>query len=408
MDKVYENLKYLIDCDFEMIRFIDRTFNVDEKRAMKIMQFIMDNRKNNQCFQFEIKADLITSDFIEFIKKAPAGAFQFEIGVQSINPDVIVSLDRKESAEKLFNNIYQITSNGNIHTHLDLIIGLPGETLDSILAGIDKCFLLKPDTLQANTLKLLKGSPLWLKKNDNGLKCSPFAPYEVLESDCMSYDEIVYAEKVSKIINIFYNSGWFKITIQKICENMKFSEFVSKMVSKFDNECINFHSVSRKKLFEILYGFIRENIHSDLHEIVVEGLSVDFILTSKDYKKNFPEFEPVSNISSKKPKIQAEINITPKTMFKLSNSVNKILLKNDFTVESKKIIKDGENYCYYYFDFEKNSNCWIEDLNQVKILNELSQRKRDFKSLSEIVDCDDECFNNNMNFLREKNIISIL
>ena len=117
------------------IKFVDRTFNADSKRANEIIKFILENRGShipeNICFHFEIAGDILTEETFELLENAPEGLFQLEIGMQSFNEDTLQKINRKTNTEKLIKNIKKLLEMGNMHIHIDLIVGLTGEDIKS-------------------------------------------------------------------------------------------------------------------------------------------------------------------------------------------------------------------------------------------------------------------------------------
>ena len=87
-----------------------------------------------------------------------------------------------------------------------------------------------------NLLKVLKGSGMEKLCNEYDIKYSPFAPYEVLSTHCLSYDDILLLKGVEEMLEIYYNSNRFYHSIRyliKFCENpfelfYKLSEYKNK------------------------------------------------------------------------------------------------------------------------------------------------------------------------------------
>jgi radical SAM superfamily enzyme YgiQ (UPF0313 family) len=131
MERVKRDLKILLNTKARQIKFVDRTFNADYRRSMEIMEYIVENNKNNMTIHFEITADIINDQFLSFLGKMPVNMFQFEIGVQSLNVDTLCEIDRHMDKDKLSRAIREIGKNKNIHLHLDLIAGLPYEDYES-------------------------------------------------------------------------------------------------------------------------------------------------------------------------------------------------------------------------------------------------------------------------------------
>lgn len=164
LERVKADLSRLIRRGIKEIKFVDRTFNCHEGRALEIMKFILEQAGQTK-FHFEIGAELLSQDFTAFIQKVPAGRFDFEIGVQSTNPESLQAVTRKSDWQKLRQNIERLKAAGNIHIHLDLIAGLPYEDLASFAQSFNDVYKLNPDVIQLGFLKLLKGSDIRNKSN---------------------------------------------------------------------------------------------------------------------------------------------------------------------------------------------------------------------------------------------------
>ena len=141
------------------IKLVDRTFNYDAGRARDIWSFILAHNRESR-FHFEIGAHLLDDPSLELLARVPAGMFQFEIGVQSTLPETLAAIGRRAALETLEENVRRLRRAGNIHLHLDLIAGLPGEGYRPFLASIDRVAALRPHHLQVEPVKLLPGSPL--------------------------------------------------------------------------------------------------------------------------------------------------------------------------------------------------------------------------------------------------------
>lgn len=200
----------------QTIKFVDRTFNANKKRTLEIFKFIADNRDifANVCFHFEIAGDILTEQIIDLLKLLPPGSVQFEIGLQSFNKKSLEKINRKTNIEKLKDNIKKVLALGNIHTHIDLIAGLPFEDMESIKESFDTAFSLSPHVLQFGFLKILHGSPMAENKNEFPCTHSPLPPYEVTETPWLSENELSQLHHFEAALDKMYNSGRFKRTIE--------------------------------------------------------------------------------------------------------------------------------------------------------------------------------------------------
>ncbi len=229
LDRAKADIIALANSGSKIIKFVDRTFNADRKRAYEIFGFIIENYginiPNDVCFHFEIGGDLLTDKDFELFKKAPYGAIQFEIGLQSFNPVTLNSINRKTNVEKLKKNISKLIKLGNIHTHIDLIAGLPKEDLKTFRKSFNTAFALKADMLQLGFLKLLHGALMREESEKFPLTFSNQPPYEVTETPCLTDLNLQMLKFCENALERFVNSGRFALTNKLIFETQKRNPF---------------------------------------------------------------------------------------------------------------------------------------------------------------------------------------
>lgn len=206
-ERVKHDLDFFLKNNVMQVKFVDRTFNCSRKHAHMIWKYLMENDNGITNFHMEITGDLIDDDDIELLKNARKGLFQFEIGVQSTNIETLNAIDRKNNLSYLKNVVRKLKENKNIHLHLDLIAGLPYEGYESFKKSFNDVYSFEPNQLQLGFLKLLKGSSLRYEAEDYGIVYSEKAPYEVLYTNFISYDEIIRLKFVTEMVETYYNSG---------------------------------------------------------------------------------------------------------------------------------------------------------------------------------------------------------
>ncbi len=203
LDKVKEALAELAGMNIPIVKFVDRTFNANEKRAAAILEYLL-TLKCDTVWHFEIGGDLLTDRLINLLNK---GNFQVEIGIQSFNEDTLKAVDRYCNLDRLCKNIGRLT----IHKHVDLIAGLPFEDMQSFISSFNRAFDLKADMLQLGFLKVLPGSKM---RNNKAIIFSGEPPYQVLKTDWISVSELKELKKVEKALDIYYNRGRFKLSLE--------------------------------------------------------------------------------------------------------------------------------------------------------------------------------------------------
>jgi len=210
IDKVKKHLQYFYDHNVKQVKFVDRTFNANKKYAVAIWKYLIQNDNKYTNFHFEIAAELLDDEIMTLLRSARSGLFQFEIGVQSTNDDVLDCIQRKMSYEVISKAVLKIKDLGNIHQHLDLIAGLPLETYDSFSRSFNDVITLRPEQFQLGFLKVLRGSALRKDAALYGLIYKQDPPYEILYTNAINYDKMLRLHEIEEMLERYYNSGRFE------------------------------------------------------------------------------------------------------------------------------------------------------------------------------------------------------
>lgn len=280
IDLVKKDLDRLIAMKPSIVKFIDRTFNSNEDFAINIIEHILENNKTNTKFHFEITLDRMSDRFYETLKKLPKDMVQFEIGLQSINPQTLKAIQRHNDLERIKEHSQMIKELGTIHQHIDLIAGLPYEDFDSFKESFNYLYDFKIEKIQLGFLKMLKGSLVRSQKDVFHYEYTDYAPYEVLKNEFLSTDEIIELKKIDYVVDKIYNEGSFKRTLQ-ILERLYTSPFAMfEDLANFIDE--NFgvdKTIKKENLYRLVYEFIKvKNILSDE---LVKALSLDYAVNVK-------------------------------------------------------------------------------------------------------------------------------
>lgn len=271
LERVKNDLINIVNSGAKIIKFTDRTFNADSKRADEIISFIAENFLDKDvCFHFEVGGDLFTRKTLDLLKSLPAGLVQIEAGVQSLNERSLAAVNRPFKKELFIKNVSEIVNFGNIHVHLDLIAGLPHETIETFIQAINQTIALKPHMLQLGFLKFLKGTPI---RESFSAKYSPEAPYEVISTPDMSQEDLTQLKTVSEVIDKIYNSGRFYYTLEYLFSNFDTPyELFSAMASFFSA------MKAEKNLYKLLLNFLGDS------EEAKELLRFDFLVSDNSRK----------------------------------------------------------------------------------------------------------------------------
>ncbi|MBE7010402.1 MAG: DUF4080 domain-containing protein [Ruminococcaceae bacterium] len=289
LEKVERAVRFFARHEVPLVKLVDRTFNADPNRALLIIEMIK-KMGGNTTYHFEIRAESMTEALIESLQTAPKGMFQLEIGVQSVNPATLQKVNRVPSHEKLCRVVQALKKNDNIHLHLDLIAGLPGESFKAFVYSFHELMKLKPHNLQLGFLKKLKGSALAAE----GSAFASFAPYEVIHSDAMSYAELLRLKAAEDMLERFYNSGAFLTSVPYMLDTYykeKEFYFFDELAQYFSN---NQGTLSQKSLFEGLHHFAQQKFADSIMD---ERLIYDYALKHRDSLSFMPRIEGLKELA---------------------------------------------------------------------------------------------------------------
>lgn len=199
------HLRQFVEHGAKQVKLIDRSFNADLDRAKRIWKELA--TWDTDCnFHFEVAAASLDEEALAILQRAPKGRFQFEIGVQSTNPNTKRAIDRPESFQVLQRVVRSLQSQGNLHLHLDLIAGLPEEDMASFGQSFRDVFALRPDMLQLGFLKLLKGSQLRSVAAEFGCHYSEQPPYEVRRTSTMRPEDFFVLKRCERALDLYYHA----------------------------------------------------------------------------------------------------------------------------------------------------------------------------------------------------------
>jgi radical SAM superfamily enzyme YgiQ (UPF0313 family) len=231
LDAFLAELEALYQRGARLFKFVDRTFNLNVKTSLKIMQFFLDKLEaapNDPVYaHFELVPDHLPDALKDTIAKFPPGALQFEIGIQSFNPEVQALVSRKQDNAKAASNIHWLSTQSTAHLHVDLIAGLPGEDIDSFARGFDHLWSLGPDEIQFGILKRLRGTPIIRHTEPFAMKYDPYPPYTILANDRIDFANMQRLVRFARYWDLVANSGRFVNTTRVMLGEAPFANFMA-------------------------------------------------------------------------------------------------------------------------------------------------------------------------------------
>jgi radical SAM superfamily enzyme YgiQ (UPF0313 family) len=224
LDFVKEQILKLSLSGTHTVKFVDRTFNCNAERAYEIFDFTA-KLETSCCFHFEVAADLFDERTLKLLTEVQPGRFRLETGLQSFHEPTLEASNRKTNIKKAEKNIRTLLKAQNIHVHLDLIAGLPYETLEDFKKGFDRVYSLEAHTLQLGFLKLLHGSVLRKQAEALQIQYSEKPPYEIISSPWLSENDIRILKQTENALQHTYNKGRFLSAVKYVIEASDSSPF---------------------------------------------------------------------------------------------------------------------------------------------------------------------------------------
>ncbi len=297
LDKFLAAMQKLLDRGLQQFKFVDRTFNLNIAVSKTLLEFFLARHRPGMFFHFEMIPDRLPAELREVIAKFPPGALQFEVGVQTFNPQVGALISRRQNYERLADNFIYLRNETSVHIHSDLIVGLPGETLESFAAGFDRLIALGPQEIQVGILKRLRGTPIIRHDAEWRMVYNAHPPYELLQNRLLDFATMQRLRRFAKYWDLVGNSGNFIATAPLIWSNgaspfhafLRFSDWLYAKINRTD-------SIALARLMELLFEFLTRELALD-PKLVAETFWRDCQQTGRRDAPNFlKSFLPAGNL----------------------------------------------------------------------------------------------------------------
>lgn len=209
----------LLDRGACLFKFVDRTFNLNLRLTTAILEFFLERYRPGLFLHFEMVPDRLPEALRHLIVRFPAGSLQFEVGIQTFNPEVAARIALHRDFAKAADNLAFLRAQTGVHVHADLIAGLPGEDLESFARGFDRLLAMGPHEIQVGILKRLRGTPIRRHTEAFQMAYSPFPPYEILCNRDLSHLDLQRLRRFAGLWDKIGNSGRFPLTLPLLLED---------------------------------------------------------------------------------------------------------------------------------------------------------------------------------------------
>ncbi|HIG28777.1 MAG TPA: DUF4080 domain-containing protein, partial [Verrucomicrobiales bacterium] len=255
--KFMNDMEDLMKRGVTRFKFVDRTFNLSTQTGLKLLTFFLERYREGMFLHFEMIPDRLPVELREQISQFPKGALQFEIGIQTFNPEVATRIHRRQNYSQIDGNLLYLKKQTGVYLHVDLIVGLPGEDLESFGSGFDHLVSLRPHEIQVGILKRLKGTPIGRHDEPWGMCYNDQPPFDLLFNHSLNFQTMQRLKRFARYWDLTANSGRFGQSVTLIWENsespfrefMKWSDWLYSKIGRS-------HSIGLTSLMKFLLEYL--------------------------------------------------------------------------------------------------------------------------------------------------------
>jgi radical SAM superfamily enzyme YgiQ (UPF0313 family) len=270
------SMQRLLDRGATQFKFVDRTFNLHLPTSSAILQFFLDRWREGLFLHFEMVPDRLPEQLRGLIKKFPARAVQFEVGIQTFDEATSKNISRRQNLDRLADNFRFLREETGVHIHADLIVGLPGEGIESFGRGFDRLVRLGPQEIQIGILKRLRGTPIVRHDEEYRMIYAPHPPYEILSTREIPFADLQRMRRFARYWDIIANSGHFTATLKLLWQNAAspFAEFL-RFSDWLHTTLRRTHQIALHVIAQVLFDYLTEERGMD-HELTASTLEADW------------------------------------------------------------------------------------------------------------------------------------
>lgn len=291
MDKLYQR-------GARQFKFVDRTFNLNIKTGVRILEFFLERLDDKLFVHFEVIPDHLPEQLKALIVRFPAGSLQFEVGIQTLNPEVQALISRKQDTAKAEENLRWLTQESHAHVHVDLIIGLPGEDVASIAQGFDRLVALKQQEIQVGVLKRLRGTPIIRHTEAYAMRYTPYPPYTILATDRIDFATMQRLVRFARYWDLVGNSQRFPKALGLLLGESPFARFLTFSDWLYATTQKT-HQIALPQLFDLLFTGLTTVLAVPI-EVARAALEQDFVQSGS---KELPPFMKIEKDETRKTKV---------------------------------------------------------------------------------------------------------
>jgi hypothetical protein len=311
LDRFLDEMDKLYQRGARQFKFVDRTFNLNIKASVRILEFFLERLDDKLFVHFEVIPDHLPEQLKALIVKFPAGSLQLEVGIQTLNPEVQALISRKQDTAKTEENLRWLREESHAHVHVDLIIGLPGEDVASIAYGFDRMVALQQQEIQVGVLKRLRGTPIIRHTETYSMHYTPYPPYTILATNRIDFPTMQRLVRFARYWDLVGNSKRFPKALELLLGESPFARFLS-FSDWIYSTTHQTHQIPLHRLFDLLFTGLTTALAVPM-ELARTALEQDFIQSGckelppfMKTEKDLPRKAKAGNLTKRQARLLAE------------------------------------------------------------------------------------------------------
>lgn len=194
-DRVVDEMEFMLNSGFKEIHIWDDNFSADINRAKEICDKILERGLNFPWNLYNgFRVDRVDKELLE--KAYDAGCYRVSFGVESGDQKILNNINKGITLDQV-RQVFKFAKDVGIETMAFFMVGLPGDTEDTMRKTIEFAKEIDPDIPKVAITMPLPGTPLYNDWNDKGYiktydwsKYVFHAPTEVYDLPDLKWDTI--------------------------------------------------------------------------------------------------------------------------------------------------------------------------------------------------------------------------
>jgi radical SAM superfamily enzyme YgiQ (UPF0313 family) len=221
LDRLRREIEFCFEQDFESFALVDPFLNTSQARLSALADILQAiDPKQKKLGPCTLIAEMLNEEMVAVLSRMniPIG----ETGLQSTNPAVLRNIRRRFHPERYQRGV-RLLQNAGIPVHIQIIAGLPGDTLDGLKRTLDFAISLRPDRLSCFSALLLPGSYLYEMRDRFQIRFDPRPPHRILGHYSLNYDEMLECLELGNEACIEYS--WLSKNEKNLVADLDLEQF---------------------------------------------------------------------------------------------------------------------------------------------------------------------------------------